>query len=103
MKNRIILLAGAAGVGLGALTLIDGPERPSKGLVVVAASAISPEQQPQALAPSGSTPMPSPAQATVQTEDAASAELSSAPANYTYWEGGDPGVWGTPAEFSKTP
>ncbi len=97
MKKRVILLAGVFGIGLGVAVIAGRPDRPPSGPTVIADHLTAPEGALSPVGPADLLLQPShnrPVEATV------AAPPSGAPANYVYWEVGDPGVWATPARFS---
>ena len=97
MRGRILVLAGAIGAGIGMLALVDRPERPATGTVIVTSRTAPPQQT---IPSQASVPPGAPPNAVPSVEAAVAEPPSGAPANYAYWEGSDAGVWSAPAQFS---
>lgn len=96
MKKRVILLAGVFGVGLGLAVIAGRPDRPPADTTVA-----DPLTAPAGtLSPVGPVALLVPPSQDRRLEQTPAAPPSGAPANYVYWEVGDPGVWATPARFS---
>lgn len=106
MKKRVILLAGVVGVGLGLAVIAGRPDRPPSGTTVITddasafEGALMPLAAEGALTPIGPADLLIASSTNQRAEQTSAAAPSGAPAEYVYWEIGDPGVWGTPVPFS---
>ena len=107
VRIRAVLLATGIVAGMGVLARPGTPKKTDDAVVVVPGPALA-LTTPARRAPAvGIAPIPVAIASGAATpsgevaEDPA-AEVSDIPKDYAYWDGAEPGVWATPAEFSAT-